>query len=355
MTKHPLPERLAELDGIRGLACLTVILFHLSISGFLPPISSSLPTIGITLFFSLSGFLLATLYGGQAGVKKSAAFIITRLFRIYPLYILMTVIAYYLASHYGYSIFYNPPVFRDFDFSYLIAQLTLQNGMGRFWTIIIEMRYYLLFALFLCITPRNHKIRLPLLLMGVLYFATIPLPDSAHFMVMHGDNLALTLGFLKLFLPGALLGILYRQYAHTFGAAARNAAYLFSMLITLGLVALLCVPALLYSIPTIGWGNVFGVAVLSGLYIFATAIAQAKHGNIVFTNPVSVYIGKISYSLYLVHGVPIMLCSKIFGLPPVPGLIISVASTFVLSVATYHYIEKPGINTGKRLVQKFRL
>jgi peptidoglycan/LPS O-acetylase OafA/YrhL len=93
------PTDLPTLTMLRGYAALAVVLFHMADRAAPTPILHN-PIIahsylGVDLFFVLSGFILAHVYGPQwaSGQFSMAAFLQNRLARIYPLHAVMTVVA----------------------------------------------------------------------------------------------------------------------------------------------------------------------------------------------------------------------------------------------------------------------
>jgi peptidoglycan/LPS O-acetylase OafA/YrhL len=97
-TSLPAAERFHALDGLRGVAAIAVIIDHLPrdiVHDVLPGRALS-----VDFFFMLSGFVLAHAYGARLGNSLSPfAFMKLRLIRLYPLYILGTVIALPLAFY----------------------------------------------------------------------------------------------------------------------------------------------------------------------------------------------------------------------------------------------------------------
>ena len=85
------PERFLVLDGLRGIAAFAVILDHVP-SGQLGALVPN-RTLSVDFFFILSGFVLAHAYGAKLeGGWSPWAFMRMRLIRLYPLYILGTLI-----------------------------------------------------------------------------------------------------------------------------------------------------------------------------------------------------------------------------------------------------------------------
>lgn len=135
MPKQPSPSHnLPAADGIRGLACLTVLLMH-GISFCWPeafPLLRGGGKYGVWLFFVLSAFLLTIrLQQRGFGLPSMTDYALGRCLRILPLYVLACGL-YYTASH-GIQ-----------TREQLLDALTFQQGFIHLWTIPVEFKFYLL-------------------------------------------------------------------------------------------------------------------------------------------------------------------------------------------------------------------
>src|ERR1700760_1539755 len=79
-------ERFAALDGLRGVAAIVVVIWHLFDTGQ-PPVPSGY--LAVDLFFMLSGFVLAFAYGDRlkADYPVVRGFLVQRFIRLWPLYL----------------------------------------------------------------------------------------------------------------------------------------------------------------------------------------------------------------------------------------------------------------------------
>lgn len=88
---HGKPHTFAALDGLRGVAAIAVILFHLP--GIAGPISLPRAYLAVDFFFLLSGFVLAYAYGDRLDRGwPTRDFLLVRWIRLYPLYALGTLL-----------------------------------------------------------------------------------------------------------------------------------------------------------------------------------------------------------------------------------------------------------------------
>ncbi|MET0425575.1 MAG: acyltransferase, partial [Actinoplanes sp.] len=154
------PPRLAALDGLRLLAALAVAAFHLSVAwridGVHPP-AWFLPTasrftvygfLGVELFFLISGFVIAM----SAWNRPLGAYFTSRASRLYPAYwaaiVITTLVVLALPVAGGVPVTGLP------DLPGILVNFTmLQQPLGVasvdtvYWTLFVELRFYLLFAL----------------------------------------------------------------------------------------------------------------------------------------------------------------------------------------------------------------
>src|SRR5512147_1601947 len=93
--------RVPEIDGLRGIAILAVVIFHLLIAHlhqYFPGIELkkgvTLLAYGVDLFFVISGFLIGTILQKMDGLSGIGAFYIRRIVRIWPLYYLLLFFVY---------------------------------------------------------------------------------------------------------------------------------------------------------------------------------------------------------------------------------------------------------------------
>ncbi|MFT5588335.1 MAG: peptidoglycan/LPS O-acetylase OafA/YrhL [Bradyrhizobium sp.] len=131
---HP-ASRIPSADGIRGIACLMVVLIHCT--GMMLPVTapflSGTGKIGVWLFFVLSAYLLTlSLLAQRLSVMTLVAYALSRFFRIYPLYVLVVLLAYA-----GRMIGID-------SWQAVSLALSLQQGFGHLWTIPVEFTFYLL-------------------------------------------------------------------------------------------------------------------------------------------------------------------------------------------------------------------
>ena len=156
---------IASLDGVRAIACLSVITFHLSLittrdlplwnTAKMPQLLSAVAftgDTGVTLFFLLSGFLLFLPYAKallfeNASWPSMRLFYLRRVLRILPAYY-VTLFLIILLYHPEYLHFNHLPALGFFLTLFMDStSLTYKQINGPFWSLAVEWQFYLLLPL----------------------------------------------------------------------------------------------------------------------------------------------------------------------------------------------------------------
>jgi peptidoglycan/LPS O-acetylase OafA/YrhL len=263
---------------------------------------------GVTLFFVLSGFVLAINYFDtmrRPSARATWQFAVARLARIYPLYIL--VLLYILVRHHAFVEStagwwqhvltiqaWNPNVFQAFNF----------NGPG--WSVGVEVFLYACFPLLVPLLARVRTPRATLILASAVVLAMTALtawfaatgrgdlsyanPESAHRWLY-----VTPLTRLGDFLLGILAA---RLYIHTrAGGRLARAGGPLAIICAAVILALMAWPANLFS----AWSWDVAYAVPSAVLIFALASAPRGALARVLSLPLLILLGECSYAFYLVH------------------------------------------------------
>jgi len=287
-----LPKYLPELDGLRGLAILAVVLYHCHprlVGTLLHPIALW-GWSGVSLFFLMSGLLItAGLLETRDQPGYFHNFHARRALRIWPVYLLVLAFVYAEAPWYvGQSVgdaVRNAPWWAYVLFLQNLLPLALPPALGPTWALAIEEQYYFVWA------PLVRWLRSPAVLAVPLFAALLacPLFRRAH---LHWITPTHTLIHLDSIALGSLLAI----GLYTIRLSQR--AWLL-----LGLVSLVGGVA---AAATIAGGTAYldtalafayGGAVLS--LVASTGTRTALH-TLLRRGPLAFY-GRISYGLYMVH------------------------------------------------------
>jgi peptidoglycan/LPS O-acetylase OafA/YrhL len=350
---NPPRTDLPALTGVRALACLWVFLSH-AIPGYRPAPNPTLLALtapgylGVDVFFVLSGFILAIVYADLAPSAGAVGrFLTRRLFRIYPLNVaLMIGIALNAWAHGRLNTGW-------FDLHYFVPYLlmieTLLPGrpyigwLPTNWSVGIEILLYLAFPLAALTLRRAPGAALWAALAGFAIAECL----TQHFIQyswlirVHGAS-ALLRGAAAFFL-GAVIATLWRRRP----APSR--------------LIVACMEVLPFAAAAVCLlqNQLWPVPVLAAISITALAWQSGPLAHLLSTR-LAVWLGDISYSIYLVHGLilgdwsGIWLASSRAALPePYATIVWSVlisSTTLAASAITYYAIERPARAFGSRLV-----
>jgi len=324
------------MDGVRGFACLLVLVAH-SVRYFMPrdsdlrPFTAGLGKTGILIFFVLSGFMMMYHYhtSRQLSARYWYAFAIRRFFRIYPAYV-FTVLLFCLFSSYTHM-----------HWGYLPRYLFLMefNVRTHLWSIPPEITFYLLFPLLSCalfILPVHRHGKLAILCATLFTLCLIPfdVPQTS------------VIGNLKYFLAGMLAAYLYLEYPLQDHLTAKQWNGLLA-----GCFAVFIALIAIFNNVQFRFPN--GIALIWGTLVcilMLTAGPYAKGwAGAIFIHPFVRYCGTISYSLYLIH--PLIIFIAIYYLERgTVGLFVTGIAGIILSGIIMHTcIEKPSNAMGKKL------
>lgn len=186
-------RHVVALDGLRGLAVLFVILYHVNSTAwgttFLDRIVRAPLKIGwagVDLFFVLSGFLITgILLDTRESPNYFRSFYARRALRIFPLYYLVLT-ASLLITRFTPALNYVLPIPHDriFYFVYLnnwwplLRDTWHANIIGHFWSLAVEEQFYLLWSL--CVFLVSPKLLKPVAAVGILSALAIRLALYAH-------------------------------------------------------------------------------------------------------------------------------------------------------------------------------
>ena len=317
-------NRFQVLDGWRGMSILLVLLAHwFPIGPKAWQMNVTIAATGMVFFFILSGFLITNILLKDQHIGH---FLTRRFLRIVPLAWLIMLITFLFTSpaeniHLPHFLFYAnwPP-------------MSLTNPTAHFWSLCVEMQFYLLISLLICTFKQRAFRLLPLLCISVTcyrYFNNAPASINTYYRV---DEI----------LAGCILALIYN---HPIDVLKRwigriNPVYLIPLLLLSahpegGLVA--------YFRPYIA-------LLVVGSSLFAT---QTNWYHSWLKGRILFYIASISYAVYLIHG---GLTSTWLGegetLEKYLKRPLLLAVTFGLAHFSTFYYEKYWINLGKNLTLK---
>jgi len=370
------PRRYESLDSLRGIAAMSVVLYHIPFDTWLT--NNAFVRRGylmVDLFFVLSGFVMYHTYGDRLRTQvQCKAFLVSRFFRIYPLH--FVTLLFYLAiecAKYGLEqragLVVSTPAFSQNNLGSLISNLLLLQSMHVHpyltynfpsWSIGVEFYTYIAFAL--CMVSLGRGTRkgwaLGSLVLAILLYAGI-------YDQFHKIDVTYDFGFIRC-VAGFSLGI----FSHFLHRAV--SARLPPQVITWATYAVLTGSVLLLSQTWIADVE-FAMPPLFALLISGlSSVPETGSIHRALTVPVFSWLGEKSYSLYMLHAAVIRVCLQImkFALKiqidvegtgqtkspvdPTVGMIAIVCILVVLIVASglaFKLIEERFRLYGKRLTQ----
>lgn len=341
----PVHLEIRRLNSLRALAALIVLVGHYSNRAQLwdAVLGTRAPQLGVMLFFLLSAFLMTILYMDRHPTRDAmATYAWARAARVLPLFVVV-VLASYLLGKLPVA-WLQASVYAIPDWKAVASHLLFLFGVQVLWTIPAEIHFYAIFALLWWLRPR-----LPLTLtlfcavvLGIFASGHWPLGPKQP---INGFPIDLPLlRGLPYFVAGMLLGLLYLRWRPP--ARWQHPAYAAA---GLGLVLLLY-PAILERLT--GWTYVmwFNPLVLLVMALaFFCVVFMAPAGNRLLESRVGDYLGKISYSLYLLH-FPILLALGKFGMARGElGLLLFLALTIAAAALSFRLVEAPARRAIRRL------
>lgn len=357
--------RFSDLDALRGLAALVVVFHHFAsafnltrlgraiVLGLLRPLTAGHEA--VTLFFVLSGFVLSLpTWRGKA--LDYGSYLIRRICRIYLPYVFALLVAVA-----GASVFHGSHAHLSDWFLLTWTQaptwpLTLQHLFfigdynsseynTAFWSLVFEMRISLIFPFVCMLLARlstTAGVALALGCSALTYILSLVLPAGAA----SPSRLFETPHYLAFFILGALLARHIEQ-ARAPGAESK---------LTLRSVAAILLFFFAFMVVVHDSNSLLRLQVgewLCGLGAVELVYLGATHRAIqnVLAGRWAVSLGRISYSLYLLHGtILFVLLNTLYGRVPVWVLfLIFVAISLVVATIAYRLVEQPSIRFGRWL------
>ena len=290
--------------------------------------------LGVMLFFLLSAFLMAHLYFDSPHTAENVKkFAVARIARVIPLFLFVILLSYIIhqlpflgVQQYFYAIS---------DTGSLASHLLLLSGASVLWSIPPEIYFYIVFA---CLWLGRIKCgrAIAVVPLALLVFSFFVPPQKAPETMLFGLYVKMSvLQVYPYFCAGFLLGWLYNHWMAP------------SFLSHPVLVVALAVIPLLYPnvmITLVGvthglWSDPRLLVAITIIFFVIVFLVPAK--NWLLENPIGDFVGKISYSIYLLH-YPILLVLKDLGFTQNAfGLLAFIAVTFLVATLSFRYLEVP--------------
>ena len=350
---------LPSIDSLRALAVLAVIIYHVDVN-YLPG-----GFLGVDLFFVLSGYLISSLIIKE--YKKTGSlnlynFYIRRARRLLPaVYFMITVVLVVMVMFNGvllkkshldaiFGYIYSSNwwyIFHKLDY---FDSFGSQSPFKHLWSLAIEEQFYMIFPLLFLLINRKKKDKdgfyklnrnFLYVILGVILVSLI-----AHIILFDINNISRiyfgtdTRAFSLL--VGAVGAILYpMDKLNTKITPQENLLY--SVVSLISIAALITI--MIYTSEYNTWlyrGGFLLVAILGIIIIISSGKQHTVMAKLLSFKPV-VFIGKISYSLYLWHFPVLVLTTPVseIGKPNIFFVVLRVILTFILAIISYALVETP--------------
>lgn len=364
------------LDGLRGIAAVVVVFGHVELLKQVfqfknvydggGPFFLYLGGLAVTFFFVLSGFLITFLLlkekdsKGRIGIRN---FYLRRSLRIWPVYYVLFVLGFLILPRlafpglivpkpidpgsYWNSFFFNLVLLPNF--SKVSNPIAFQS-----WSIGVEEQFYIFWPLLIA---RIHSVKRLLIAMIAIVIGIYILRSGIYLNAIFELKLPFLITVNEFFgesrfdnmAIGGILAIFFYKYPD------------FRFSVIQKVMVGFCTAFILYKQTTIGFGldNILAAVVFAGLIFYVVN----KQQFIILDHPMFLFLGKISYGIYMYHVIGIVMALNIlrFLNPNYDGnglqsnlLLYSLTLFFTLliSYGSYHFMEKRILKYKDRLTKE---
>ena len=351
LDKFYTPYYLPGLDGLRSIAVLAIIIYHLNAKwlsgGFL----------GVDTFFVISGYLITSLLLSEYHQNQSINLIdfwMKRIKRLIPAVIfLVTVVLVF-------TLFFKPNliigikqdaiaaifyvsnwwyIFQDVDYFNQFAIEPLKH----LWSLSIEEQFYIFFPIILLLLLK--KIKIDSIVFILIITSLLSLISMIIIYSITGDSSRVYFGTgtrAQTLLLGCLLAFLWPPFALK-KRVSKGMKSVVDISGILGLLFLVCIVIAVDDQDKWIYGGGFYVISFITLFVIASAVHPASLIKNILSFRPFIYIGKRSYSLYLWHFPIIVFINSYYVQGQIPWYvyIIEVLLMFIMAEISYKFIERP--------------
>ncbi|MBX5242173.1 acyltransferase family protein [Rhizobium sp. NLR22b] len=352
MHNNPVRAYRPDIDGLRSVAVISVVLFHAGLRSF------SGGFVGVDIFFVISGYLITGhIYGDILKSEfKFTRFYARRARRILPALFFVLAVSFLIGF-----LLLSPGEFRKFSHSAVAAMLGFSNvyywlssnyfspasdqlPMLMTWSLGVEEQFYMVFPWIILFLNRYFKqailpaIATLVVLSFIFSVAALKINPAFTFYLL--PTRAWELGI------GGILAVMETKGLRLDrgGSAVVNAIALIGAI-------LVVLPICVYNDSTPFPGAAALLPVLGSALLIATPSSMVAFA--LGSRPF-VFIGLVSYSWYLWHW-PLLSFASVASVWPLPQstALLIVGTSFILAVLTYYLVEKPfrrpGLSNGRTL------
>ena len=325
-----------EIDGLRAIAVIPVVLFHAGISLFKGGY------VGVDIFFVISGYLITSLIINE--IKKSkfklSNFLLSRFKRIFPAlcfvilctipfvikFIPITDLDNYFLSVIS-SLLFSSDILFWLQSSYFDVEAD-KKPLLHTWSLGVEAKFYILFPIFLILFQKeiqNKRIQYLILSIGILSFIYCEwasrLYPVANFFLLPSRIWELCLGALAFFANQNKNNIINNLFSF------------------IGLILILC--SFFFFDETTRFPSFNTLLPIIGTYLIIVHCNTFTLVGRILSSKFLVGTGLISYSLYLWHQPLFALYKVHYGNLELNSIFLLIVISFLLSLFSWKYIEIP--------------
>lgn len=320
-----------QLNALRALAALIVFFTHFSdVTNWLNgALGGGAGAYGVMLFFMLSGFLMAYLYGQQScSVANVRHYLVARFARIVPLYFVI-VIASFGLSQLGDASLYHIP-----DLGALTGHLLFLYGDSVLWSIAPEVQFYLVFIGFWLFAKEKPGFiyLLVVLILIALFFSNFPKIYGEMAGVPYNEFNVLR--SLPYFFVGMLLGLNHHRIVVPH--YLKSHWFIVSLLLIIWLYP--SFSPITSDAKLRMWLSYEVLLVMA--FVFCAVLYLVPDNNVVLSNTTTDFLGKISYSLYLLH-LPIIRLVNQSEFSVEVKLLLSLGLSILAAYLSFRFFEYP--------------
>lgn len=327
-------KRIEYLDAIRGVASLMVVVQH-SVELWVPRFLRwsldyvNFGRVGIVAFFLVSGYVVGLTLTSQS----AQTFSVRRFWRLYPAYWAATIV--YVAASVGTGSF----KLDEYSIFVLILNVAMLQGflglvsvLGVAWTLGLEIVFYLQSVAMKLVSHLEKGVWL-----GFIWLVLFAVQVAANEFM--GVNFQLP---VPLMLFTASFG--FAWYLWDTKKCKAVFAYLAAALTAVPLLGGLLVAA---KVDQEGWSSIgFNASYLLGVALFAIAYSLRSRQSA----PALIWLGSISYGLYLIHA-SILVTLQVFDLPAPVLVSAAVLASILAGWAMHMVLERPAIGFGRKITK----
>lgn len=338
-------KRVNEIDLLRFLAAFSVVLFHYTFRGYAADSMSAIEYpglapytkyayFGVELFFMISGFVILMTAAGS----NISQFAISRIIRLYPAFWACCTITFAFTLAIGY------PTYTASLGQYL-ANLTMLSGFfnipsidGAYWSLFVEIRFYIMIAIVLVI-GRIQKAEL-LLILWIGASGLIELWPSGklrYFLIVE---------YSAYFIAGATYYLIWSK--------GLSMTRILMLLSTLALAIIECIADLkkFEAHYNVEMSRSIAISIILLIYFAMFMVSTRKTGLIGRGN--WTLIGSLTYPLYLLHqNIGFMIFNRSYQkMDPNIILVLTIAFVLSLAAAVHHLVERKSAPPMKEWLKK---